>query len=87
MDFLKAFWPMSFKNNDSVANLVIGVIIYVVVGIVAGLIIGLAGLITGWSPVVGAIIGLILSAVGYIVELYITAGIVFKFLAYFNVLK
>ena len=78
---------MSFKNNDSVSNLVIGVIVYVVVAIVAGLVIGLASLITGWIPVAGAVIGILLSAIGSLVEVYITAGIVFKFLAYFNVLK
>ena len=78
---------MSFKKNDSVSNLVIGVIVYVVVAIVAGLLIGLAGLITGWIPVAGAVIGILLRAIGSLVEVYIIAGIVFKFLAYFNVLK
>jgi hypothetical protein len=87
MDFLKNFWPMSFKKNDSVSNLVIGVIVYVVVGIIAGLIIGLAGLLTGWIPVVGPVLGIILSAIGTLVEVYTVAGIVIKFLAYFNVLK
>ena len=87
MDFIKRFWPATFKNNDSVANLIVSVIIYVVMGIVAGLIIALAGWITGWIPVLGSLIGVILQALGYIVELYITAGIVFKFLAYFKVLK
>lgn len=87
MDFLKKFWPMSFKNNDSVSNLVIGVIVYVVVAILAGVVIALAGLITGWIPVVGAILGILLGAVGTVIELYTIAGIVFKFLAYFKVFK
>lgn len=87
MDFLKKFWPMSFKKNDSVSNLVIGVIIYVVVAIIAGLVIGLAGLLTGWIPVAGPILGILLSVIGTLLEVYTVAGIVFKFLAYFNVLK
>jgi Kef-type K+ transport system membrane component KefB len=55
--------------------------------IIAGLIIGLAGLLTGWIPVVGPVLGIILSAIGTLVEVYTVAGIVIKFLAYFNVLK
>lgn len=87
MDFLKKFWPASFKNNDSVANLIIGVIVYIVIAIIAGLLIWVAGFLTSWIPVAGTILGYLLSALGSLVELYTVAGIVFKFLAYFNVLK
>lgn len=87
MDFLKKFWPASFKNNDSVANLIIGVIVYIVIAIIAGLLIWIAGFLTSWIPVAGTILGYLLSALGSLVELYTVAGIVFKFLAYFNVLK
>lgn len=87
MDFLKKFWPMAFKKNDSVGNLVIGIIIYVVVAILAGVVIALAGLLTGWIPVVGFVLGILLRAIGTLVEVYTIAGIVLKILAYFDVLK
>ena len=81
MDFLKKFWPLSFKNNDSVANLVIGVIIYVVINSIAGVLL----------PVVANFLPLMLAwpfkIVGTLIGIYATAGIVLKFLAYFNVLK
>ena len=87
MDFLKKFWPYSFKERTEVSQLVIAVIIYVVLEILCGAVIGLAGLLTGWIPVVGAIIGILLSALGSLCGLYFLAGIVFTFLSYFKVLK
>ncbi len=87
MDFLKKFWPFSFKNNDCVKNLVIGVILYVVAAIVAGVIIGISAVLLAPLGAVGAIISIPLSLIGYVIELYVTAGIVFKFLAYFKVFK
>ena len=87
MDLISKIWPATFKNNDCVKKLVVSVIIYVVLGIIAGLLIALAGLATGWIPVIGPVTGVILKALGAIVEIYVTAGIVFKFLAYFKVIK
>ena len=79
MDILKKIFPLSFKFLDSVANLVIGVLIYLVVGILIGFAIKLLFLI----PIVGLIFGI----VGTLIDLYVLAGIVILFLAYFKVLK
>ena len=80
---LKKIFPLSFKSNDSVSALVIGVIIYVVIGIIGGVLIGLTGALSAWVPFVGYL----LSAVGTLIDLYITAGIVILFLAHFKVIK
>ena len=79
METLKKIFPLSFKFLDSVANLVIGVLIYLVVGAVASIAIGILSHI----PVVGLIIGIC----GALIDLYVLAGIVILFLAYFKVLK
>ena len=47
----------------------------------------LAGLLTGWIPVLGAIIGVVLGLLGSRVSVYCVAGIVIRFLTYFNVIK
>ena len=87
MDILKKIFPLSFNKADSTSNLVIGIIIYLVIGIVAGAVIGLAGLITGWIPLVGALVGWVLRIVGAIVELYVVGGIVVLVLAFLKVLN
>jgi hypothetical protein len=86
MDILRKIFPYSFKKNDSIANLVIGIIVYLVIGIVAGLIMGLAGAITDWIPVVGTLVGIVLRIVGAIVDLYVIGGIVVKILSYLKVI-
>ena len=52
MDFLKKFWPFSFRAKD-VSNLIISLLIYVVIYVVCGLVIGLLDFI----PVIGLILG------------------------------
>ncbi len=87
MDTLKKFFPLSFKYSDTAANLVVGIILYAVAAIVVGALIWLATLITGWIPVVGALIGWALGLVGSLVELYVVAGIVILILVFSKVLK
>ena len=87
MDTLKKFFPLSFKYTGSVANLIIGILVYILVGIIAGALIGLAGLITGWIPVLGSIICWLLRIVGSLVEIYVVAGIIIQVLAHCKVLK
>lgn len=87
MDILKKFFPISFNKSDSTSNLVIGIIIYLVIGIIAGAIIGLAGLITGWIPLVGALVGWVLRIIASVVELYVVAGIVILVLSFLKVLN
>ena len=86
MNTLKKLFPYSFGAKD-VQALVIKIIVYVVASFVAGLVLSLAGLITGWIPVVGFLVSLVLSILGWIVEIYIIVGIVLLVLDYLKVLK
>ena len=79
METLKKIFPLSFKFLDSVANLIIGALVYLVVGVIASVAIGLLAFI----PIVGVIVGIC----GALIDLYVLAGIVILFLAYFKVLK
>ena len=87
MDALKKFFPLSFKYDKDVANLVIGIIVYLIVGIIAGALIWLATLIVGWIPVVGAIIGWILGVISSLIGVYVLAGIIIQILSFCKVLK
>lgn len=81
MDFLKKLFPMSFACTGEVSTLVKTVIIYIVADILVGLavsLIGLAGI---------EILSILVGAVGSLVGLYATAGIVFSFLVHFKVFK
>ena len=75
MDILKKFFPYSFGAKD-IAALVTKIIVYIVVALVAGIVLWLAGAITGWIPLLGAVIGWILKIIGWIVEAYVVVGIV-----------
>ena len=87
MDFLKKFFPLSWKYTKDVANLIIGIIIYIVVGIVAGALIALSTAITVWIPVIGLIIAWVLGIVSSLIGLYVLAGIVLQVLVFAKVLK
>ena len=78
MDFLKKFFPWSFKAND-VKALVISIIIYIVIGIVGGLIISLLS----WIPIIGWLLGII----GGLLDLYTLVGIILAILVFAKVLK
>ena len=79
MKILKSLFPISFRFSDSVANLIIGILIYLVGGAIAGSVIGfLSG-----TPLVGWIF----SAVGSVLGIYCTAGIVIEVLVFVKVLK
>ncbi len=79
MDTLKKLFPLSFKEKNSVGALIINILIHLVADIVAGLIIGLLSNI--------AIIGAIFAALGSLLGLYFTAGIVLSILHYVKVIK
>ena len=88
MDFLKKFWPYSFKvEQKNVSSLVVNIIVWVVAAFIAGVILWLAGALTGWIPVVGNLIGAIVGILGGAIELYSTAGIVLAVLNFVGVLK
>ncbi len=87
MESLKKFFPMSWEYTKDVPNLIKGIILYVVVGLLASALIALSGLITGWIPVVGAIVGIVLRLAGALVDVYVVAGIVIQVLVYTKVIK
>lgn len=87
METLKKIFPLSFKRTDTVANLIIGILIYVVAAIVAGALIALSTLLTGWIPVLGAIIGWALGIVSSLFGIYVLAGIVIQILVFCKVIK
>ena len=79
---LRKYFPNSYKKS-----LLGSIITYLVVAIVAGLLIWLASLLTGWIPVVGAIIGWVLGIAATLVEVYVVAGIIIAILVKVKVLK
>ena len=44
-------------------------------------------MITGWIPVVGGLVGIILKLIGALVDVYVLAGIVIQVLVYTKVIK
>ena len=79
METLKKIFPVSFKFQDSVANLILGVLVYLVVGALMGVVFALVRLI----PIGGWIVGIFSGLIG----VYVLAGIIIMFLSYFKVLK
>lgn len=78
MDFLNKVFPISFKCTEKDA-FIKALIIYTVAAVVSGLIIGLLSRI----PFIGVLVGLM----GYLAEVYVTAGIVLSILVFTKVLK
>ena len=87
METLKKLFPLSWKYTKDVPNLIKGILIYIVIGLLAGAAIAISGLITGWIPVVGALVGIILKLAGALVDVYVLAGIVIQVLVYTKVIK
>ncbi len=79
MDLLKKLFPLSFREKKDVGALIINILIHVVADVIAGLIIGLLSNI--------AIVGAIFTAIGSLIGIYFTAGIVLSILHYIKVLK
>lgn len=87
MDVLKKIFPLSFQKAGSVGDLIIGILLYLVVGIVAGALIWLATMLTGWIPVVGALVAWLVGIIAAIIDIYVVAGIVVLVLAFLKILK
>lgn len=88
MEILKKFWPYSFKvEKKNVSSLVVNLIVWVVGAFIAGIILWLATALTGWIPVIGALIGIIVGIIGSAIELYSLIGIVLAILVFVDVLK
>ena len=87
MDVLKKILPLSLQKAGSVGDLIIGILLYLVVGIVAGALIWLATMLTGWIPVVGALVAWLVGIIAAIIDIYVVAGIVVLVLAFLKILK
>lgn len=79
---LKKLFPVSYEKS-----LLVAIVVYVVVAIAASLVIGFAGVLTGWIPVVSALVGWALRIAGIIVDLYVVGGIVVSVLLTLKVIK
>ena len=88
MDILKKIWFYSFKvEKKNVSSLVVNLIAWVVAAFIAGAVLWLASALTGWIPLIGSLIGVLVGIVGGAVELYSLIGIVLSILVFVDVLK
>ena len=88
MDMLKKIWFYSFKvEKKNISSLVVNIIVWVVAAFIAGIVLWLASALTGWIPLVGGLIGIIVGILGGAVELYSLIGIVLSILVFADILK
>lgn len=84
---LKKLFPISWKYNKGIVDLLVGILMYIAVGLIAGVAIWLSGAIISLIPVVGAIVGWALRIAGILVDLYVLVGIVLSILVFAKVIK
>lgn len=88
MELLKKIWFYSFKvEKKNVSSLVVNLIVWIVAAFAAGVVLWLATALTGWIPVIGGLIGLVVGIVGGAIELYSIIGIVLSVLVFLDILK
>lgn len=78
LDVIKKYFPHAFRVND-VKSLVINLIIYALIAFVAGIVLGLLSII----PILGFIFGVI----GWLTELYCTAGVILAILVFLKIVQ
>ncbi|MBQ5809996.1 MAG: hypothetical protein IIW23_00265 [Clostridia bacterium] len=78
MDLLKQIFPLSFRAKDT-TNRIIVLVIYLAAGFVGSFILGVLSFIP--------IIKYLFMIIGWVLEIYVFAGIVLTLLDYFKVLK
>ncbi len=78
MDALKKYFPHAFTAKD-VKSFIIALIIYAVIAFIGGIVIGLLSAL----PIVGIVFGII----GWLLEIYITVGVVLSILVFVKVIK
>ncbi len=93
MDFLKKFFPLSFKlaNKDGFVK---GIVIYALLWLLAPAVVGIVSIVVGFilgltiilAPV-GIVLGFVLGIAGFLASLYGLAGLVILILVYTNVIK
>lgn len=79
MDFLKKFFPFSFKPKDVTKDFVLTIVLYAVASVVAGIILSLLAKIP--------FIGFTFDIANYLFGVYCTAGIVLAILHKVGVIK
>ena len=88
MELLKKIWAHSFKvEKKKASSLVINLILWIVGAFVASIVLWLASFLTGWIPVIGLLVGLVVGVLGGAVELYCLIGVVLSILVFLDVLK
>lgn len=80
MNFLRKFWPLSFKLKSAVKDLVIPVVIYILLPLIVNIVLGILRQLPG-----GFVFAIIQNSIGSVLDIYCTAGIAFCFLNYFKV--
>lgn len=88
MDALKKIFPTAFgvKGSDT-SSMIKALVVHIIMFVVASVAIWLVGFLTGWVPLLGSLVGLILKLIGILVDVYAVAGIVIAILCYLNILK
>ena len=77
MENLRKAFPLSFKENKDVGALVINILIHLVIAVIATTLLGfLAGI---------PIVGIVFTVLSTLIDLYLTAGIIFSILHYCKV--
>lgn len=79
MDFLKKFFPFSFKPKEITKDFVLTIVLYAVVAVVGGVVLGLLSGIR--------FIGFFFGIAGYLLGVYCTGGIVLAILHKVGVIK
>lgn len=78
LDPIKKYFPHAFKAVD-VKSLIINLVVYAVIAFVAGLVLGLLGIL----PIIGFVFGIL----GWLVELYCTAGVILTILVFLKIVQ
>ena len=83
MNFMKKFFPLSFKMAKDTKSFIWGIVIYVL----APMIVGAVTAIIGFIPVIGWVVAPVLGLAGGLLGLYCLAGLVILILVFAKVIK
>ena len=86
MEFLKKYFPLSWKYTKSGREVVKGILIYLLLSVAAGIALWFTSIIFGWIPFLGAVIKFLLNIASGAVYLYAALGDVLIFLVKYKVL-
>ena len=86
MDTLKKIFPLSFNAADT-KKFVINLLIYIFAPGILGFVIGFVGGLLSVIPVVGAIVSLVVTILGYAISAYGWIGLILLILVFAKVIK